>query len=80
MGEEPKRQRESLALYKSVSTLWRLANMRFIVTKNLQYKYVDRRYHTANEEAVEIQFNFLVRIYVFPEIKLRSLVISKTEL
>jgi hypothetical protein len=35
---------------------------------------------TANEGAVRIQFQCLVPIYVFPEMKLRSLLISKTEL
>jgi hypothetical protein len=35
---------------------------------------------TANEGPVRIQYKYLVPLYVFPEIKLRSLVISKTEL
>ncbi len=54
--------------------------MRFIVAKNLQDKYVDCRYHTANEGLVKILYKCMVLIYVFPEMKLRSLVISKTEL
>ncbi len=33
--------------------------------------------HTANEGPVRIQYNCQVPIYVFPEMKLRSLVISK---
>jgi hypothetical protein len=36
--------------------------------------------YTANEGPVRIQYKCLVPIYVFPEMKLRSLVISKTEL
>ncbi len=36
--------------------------------------------HTANEGPVRIQYKCLVRIYVFPEMKLLCLVISKTEL
>jgi hypothetical protein len=35
---------------------------------------------TANEGLVRIQYKSLVPIYVFPEIKLRVLIISKTEL
>jgi hypothetical protein len=35
---------------------------------------------TANEGPVKIQYKCLVPIYVFPEMKLRGLVISKTEL
>jgi hypothetical protein len=35
---------------------------------------------TANEGPVRIQFKCLVPIYVFPEMKLRGLVTSKTEL
>jgi hypothetical protein len=37
------------------------------------------RCHTANEGPVRIQYNRLVPIYVFPEMKLHSLIISKTE-
>jgi hypothetical protein len=36
--------------------------------------------HTANEGPVRIQYKCLAPIYVFPEMKLRSFVISKTEL
>ena len=36
--------------------------------------------YTANEGPVRIQYKCLVPIYVFPEMKLRSLLISKTEL
>ncbi len=35
---------------------------------------------TANEGPVKIQYKCLVMIYVFPAIKLRDLVTSKTEL
>jgi hypothetical protein len=35
---------------------------------------------TADKEPVRIQYKCLVQIYVFPEMKLRGLVISKTEL
>ncbi len=35
---------------------------------------------TANERPVRAQYKCLVPIYVFPEIKLRDVVISKTEL
>ncbi len=38
------------------------------------------RTHTANEGPVRIQYKCLVPIYVFPEMKLCGLVISKTEL
>jgi hypothetical protein len=38
-----------------------------------------RKIHTANERPVRIQYKCLVPIYVFPEMKLRGLVISKTE-
>jgi hypothetical protein len=37
-------------------------------------------HHTENEGPVRIQYRCLVPIYVFPEMKLYSLVISKTEL
>jgi hypothetical protein len=37
-------------------------------------------FYTANEGPVRTQYKCLVAIYVFPEMKLRSLVISKTEL
>jgi hypothetical protein len=36
--------------------------------------------YTANEWPMKIQYKCLVPIYVFPEIKLRALVISKSEL
>ncbi len=36
--------------------------------------------HTANEGPVKFQYKCLVPIYVFPEMKLRNLVASKTEL
>jgi hypothetical protein len=36
--------------------------------------------HPANEVQVRIQYKCLVPIYVFPEMKLFSLLISKTEL
>ncbi len=36
--------------------------------------------YTASEEPVRIQHKCLVPIYVFPEMKLLGLVISKTEL
>jgi hypothetical protein len=36
--------------------------------------------HTANEGSVRIQYKCLVPIYVVPEMKLRGLVVSKTEL
>jgi hypothetical protein len=37
-------------------------------------------FHIANKGPVRIQYKCLVRIYVFPEMKLLCLVISKTEL
>jgi hypothetical protein len=37
-------------------------------------------WHTANEGLVRIQYKCLVPIYIFPEMKLWSLLISKTEL
>jgi hypothetical protein len=36
--------------------------------------------YTANEGPVRIQYKCLVPIYVFPDLKLCSLVISKTDL
>jgi hypothetical protein len=36
--------------------------------------------HTKNEGPMRIQYKCLVPIYVFPEMKLCSLVLSKTEL
>ncbi len=36
--------------------------------------------YTANEGPVRTQYKYLVPIYVFPEMKLHGLVISKTEL
>jgi hypothetical protein len=36
--------------------------------------------HPTNEGPVRIQYKCLVPIYVFPEMKLSSLLISKTEL
>jgi hypothetical protein len=36
--------------------------------------------YTANEGPVSIQYKCLVTIYVFPELKLLGLIISKTEL
>jgi hypothetical protein len=35
---------------------------------------------TSTEGSVRIQYKCLVTIYVFPEMKLRGLVISKTEI
>jgi hypothetical protein len=35
---------------------------------------------TANEDPERIQYKCLVAIYIFPEMKLRGLIISKTEL
>ncbi len=43
-------------------------------------RYSNHRLYTANEGPVRIQYKCLVPIYVFPEMKLCSLVISKTEL
>ncbi len=37
-------------------------------------------HYTANEGPMRIQYKCLVPIYVFPEMKLRRFVISKTEL
>ncbi len=45
--------------------------------RRLDYSFIIR---TANEGPVRIHRNCLVLIYVFPEMKLRSLVISETEL
>jgi hypothetical protein len=42
--------------------------------------YLQKNTCTANEGPVGILYNCLVPIYVFPEMKLRVLVISKTEL
>jgi hypothetical protein len=36
--------------------------------------------HIANEGPVRIQYQWLVPMYVFPEMKLRSLVISKIDI
>ncbi len=36
--------------------------------------------HTANEGPMRIQYKCIVPIYVFPEMKLYGLIISKTEL
>jgi hypothetical protein len=36
--------------------------------------------YTANEKPVRILYKYLIPIYVFPELKLRSLIISKAEL
>jgi hypothetical protein len=41
---------------------------------------VKRPMYTANEGLVRIQYKCLVPIYVFPEMKLPGLVISKGEL
>ncbi len=56
-GAESYDPRESLALYKLFRTLWHIANMRFIVAKNLQDKFVDCIYYTANEGPVRININ-----------------------
>jgi hypothetical protein len=45
---------------------------------NLQQKF-GASIFTANEGPVGIQYKCLVPIYVFPEIKLRGILISKTE-
>ncbi len=47
-----------------------------LLTKCFLYKYEC----PANEVSVRIQYKCLVPIYVFPEMKLCSLLISKTEL
>ncbi len=39
-----------------------------------------RQEHTTYEGPVRIQYKCLVLIYVFPEMKLRNIIISKTEL
>jgi hypothetical protein len=41
---------------------------------------VQKYSYTANEGPVRIQYKSLAPIYIFPEMKLRALVISKTEL
>ncbi len=46
----------------------------------MHYKYYEYAEHTANEGLVRIQYKCLVPIYVFPEMKLCSLIISKREL
>ncbi len=47
---------------------------------NEQFTIQKALYRTTNEGPVRIQYNCLVLIYVFPEMKLLGLVISKTEL
>jgi hypothetical protein len=37
-------------------------------------------HRTADEGPVRIQYKYMVQIYVFPEMELRGLIISKTEL
>jgi glycerol uptake facilitator-like aquaporin len=52
-----------------------------LVGHHLTDAYYNSRLYTANESPVRIQYKcLLVPIYVFPEMKLCSLVISKTEL
>jgi hypothetical protein len=48
--------------------------------KGKDYHQIIISVYTANEGLVRIQYKCLVPIHVFPEIKLCSLVISKTEL
>ncbi len=43
-------------------------------------RYTQKNTCTANEGPVRILYKCLVPIYLFPEMKLRGLVISKTEL
>jgi hypothetical protein len=49
-------------------------------TRVLSKAIFESEVHTVNEGPVRIQYKCLVPIYVFPEIKLHGLVISKTEL
>ncbi len=70
--------------------VWRVfGNNRCFVAKKIPtvFKWISfydaqRRsnYHTTNEGLVRIQYKCLVPIYVFPEMKLRGLDISNTEL
>jgi hypothetical protein len=46
----------------------------------LQRGSSSKKFYTAIEGPVRIQYKFLFPIYVFPEMKLRRLIISKTEL
>jgi hypothetical protein len=49
------------------------------ITSKIKY-LVEYQVYTANEVPMRIQCKCLVSIYVFPEMKLRGLVISKAEL
>jgi hypothetical protein len=59
-----------------------LAVLQYNKSINLTIGQVHRQpaTYTANEGPVRIQNKYLVPIYGFPEMKLRGLVISKTEL
>jgi hypothetical protein len=69
--------REGLGGIKSTKGKNSLTKMVF---QEHQRKVSNMRRHTANEGLVRIQYKCLVLIYLFPEMKLRDLVISLTEL
>ncbi len=68
-------------VHKKVKTI--KLGLRIKVRKVTEPKHFERlaaHTHTAYEEPATIQHKCLVPIYLFPEMKLRILVISKTEL
>ncbi len=78
----PPLNHRSLQLYSHASPIFCIWSFYlpfspFILSKALQYEQI---LHTANEGPMRIQYKCLVPIYVFPELKLRSLITSKTEL
>ncbi len=70
-----------LGAFLAALVLWGVySDAILLVGHHLTDAYSNHRLYTANEGPVRIQYKCLVPIYVFLEMKLCSLVTSKTEL
>ncbi len=74
---ERRRGAREQAGLQQAAKLFTQTNMQLAVRTREKKAWV---YNTANEGMVKIQYKCLVPIYVFPEMKVYSLLISKTEL
>jgi hypothetical protein len=64
----------------SCSILYSVCTLNILSSTNEQKGLAHAMPYTVNEGPVKIQYKCLVPIYVFPEMKLCGLIVSKTEL
>jgi glycerol uptake facilitator-like aquaporin len=70
-----------LGAFLAALVLWGVySDAILLVGRHLTNAYNKHRLYTANKGPVRIQYKCMVPIYVFPEMKLCSLVISNIEL